>query len=209
MAGHVPQPAVEVRHGPAGHAAVAGDRVYVLGAAGMLSCFDTATGGLVWQVDTTADYDVTVPVYGVSQSPLVEGDHLIVLLGGEPDAKLVAFDRETGEEAWRALDATSEPGYSSPIVIDAGGVRQLIVWHATAVTSLDPETGDIYWNQDFLIGGGMAIATPVRSGRYLVVSQFFNGSMMLALTPTGRPRACCGRGAIEASCRIRPTRCTR
>ena len=174
--------------GPRATPAVAGDRVYVLGAAGMLSCFDTATGDLVWQIDTTADYDVTVPVYGVSQSPLVEGDHLIVLLGGEPDAKIVAFDRETGEEAWRALDATSEPGYSSPIVIDAGGVRQLIVWHATAITSLDPETGDIYWNQDFMIGGGMAIATPVRSGRYLVVSQFFNGSLMLALNPD-RPAA--------------------
>ena len=174
--------------GPRATPAVAGDRVYVLGAAGMLSCFDTATGDLVWQIDTTLDYDVTVPVYGVSQSPLVEGDHLIVLLGGEPDAKVVAFDRETGEEAWRALDATSEPGYSSPIVIDAGGVRQLIVWHATAITSLDPETGDIYWNQDFPVGSGLAIATPVRSGRYLVVSQFFNGSMMLALNPD-RPAA--------------------
>ena len=174
--------------GPRATPAVAGDRVYVLGAAGMLSCFDTATGDLVWQIDTTLDYDVTVPVYGVSQSPLVEGDHLIVLLGGEPDAKIVAFDKETGAEAWRALDATSEPGYSSPIVIDAGGVRQLIVWHATAITSLDPETGDIYWNQDFPIGGGMAIATPVRNGRYLVVSQFFNGSMMLALNPD-RPAA--------------------
>ncbi len=174
--------------GPRATPVVAGDRVYVLGAAGMLSCFDTATGGLVWQVDTTVDYDVTVPVYGVSQSPLVEGNHLIVLLGGEPDAKVVAFDTETGAEAWRALDTTSEAGYSSPIVIDAGGVRQLIVWHATAVTSLDPETGDVYWNQDFAIGGGMAIATPVHNGRYLVVSQFFNGSMMLALNPD-RPAA--------------------
>ncbi len=174
--------------GPRATPAVAGGRVYVLGAAGMLSCFDTATGDLIWQIDTTVAYDVTVPVYGVSQSPLVEGDHLIVLLGGEPDAKVVAFDKETGEEAWRALDATSEAGYSSPIVIDAGGVRQLIVWHATAVTSLDPATGDVYWSQDFGIGGGMAIATPVRSGRYLVVSQFFNGSLMLALNPD-RPAA--------------------
>ena len=174
--------------GPRATPAVDGDRVYVLGAAGMLSCFDTGAGDLIWRIDTTVDYDVTVPVYGVSQSPLVEGSHLIVLLGGEPDAKVVAFDKVTGAEAWRALDATSEPGYSSPIVIDAGGVRQLIVWHATAVTALDPETGGVYWNQEFMIGGGMAIATPVRSGRYLVVSQFFNGSLMLALHPD-RPAA--------------------
>ena len=175
-------------NGPRATPAVDGERVYVLGAAGMLLCFDTGTGELIWQVDTTVDYDLTVPVYGVSQSPLVEGNNLIVLLGGEPDAKVVAFDKETGAEVWRALDSTSEAGYSSPIVIDAGGVRQLIVWHATAVTSLDPQTGAVYWNQDHPIGGGMAIATPVWSGRYLVVSQFFNGAMMLVLNPD-RPAA--------------------
>ena len=131
---------------------------------------------------------MTVPVFGVSQSPLVEGDHLIVLLGGEPDAKVVAFDKATGEEAWRALESDSEPGYSSPIVITSGGVRQLIVWHASAVTSLDPETGEIYWEQPFAVGGGLSIATPVRSGRYLAVSQFFNGTMMFALNPD-RPAA--------------------
>lgn len=174
--------------GPRTTPTVDGDRVFVFGAAGMLSCFETKTGKLVWRTDTVEDYGVTVPVFGVSQSPLVEGDYLIVVLGGEPDAKVVAFDKATGQEAWRALDTTSETGYSSPIVISAGGVRQLVVWHATAITSLDPETGEIYWNQDFAVGGGMTISTPVRNGRYLVVSQFFNGSMMLALNPD-RPAA--------------------
>ena len=163
-------------------------RVYTLGAAGMLSCFDTGTGDLLWRVDTVTDYDSTVPVQGTSQAPIVEGDLLIAAVGGEPDAKVVAFDKVTGDEVWRSLDNISETGYSAPIVIDAGGVRQLILWHATAITSLNPETGEIYWNQDFTIGGGMAITTPVRSGRYLVVSQFFNGSMMLALNPD-RPDA--------------------
>ena len=174
--------------GPRATPLVDGDRVYILGAAGMLSCFDTATGDLVWRIDTADAYDVTVPVFGVSQSPLVEGDHLIVLLGGEPDAKVVAFDKATGVEAWRALESDSEPGYSSPIVITSGGVRQLIVWHASAVTSLDPETGEVYWEQPFEVGGGLSIATPVHAGRYLAVSQFFNGTMMFALNPD-RPAA--------------------
>ena len=174
--------------GPRATPTVEGGRVYILGAAGMLSCFDTATGDLVWRIDTQADYGVTVPVYGVSQSPLVEGDLLIVVLGGEPDAKIAAFDKATGEEVWRALENNSETGYASPIVIDAGGARQLIVWHATAITSLDPATGEVWWEQPFAIGGGLSITTPVRSGRYLVVSQFFNGSMMLALN-SDRPAA--------------------
>ena len=174
--------------GPRAVPTVDENRVYTLGAAGMLSCFDTETGDLLWRVDAVTDYDSTVPVQGTSQAPIVEGNLLVAAVGGEPDAKVVAFDKVTGDEVWRSLDNISETGYSAPIVIDAGGVRQLILWHATAITSLNPETGEIYWNQDFTIGGGMAITTPVRSGRYLVVSQFFNGSMMLALNPD-RPDA--------------------
>jgi len=179
---------VKFATGPRATPTVSGDQVYILGAAGMLSCFDTATGELIWRVDTVAEYGVTVPVFGVSQSPLVEGDHLIVLVGGEPDAMVMAFDRETGDEAWRAIETTSEPGYSSPIVVTAGGVRQLIVWHTAAVTSLNPETGDIWWQYDFPVPSGLTIGTPVWNGRYLLVTQVENGGLMLALNPD-RPAA--------------------
>ena len=174
--------------GPRATPTVDGDRVHVLGAAGMLSCFDTATGELLWQIDTAADYGVTVPVYGVAHSPLVEGDLLITLLGGEPDAMVVAFDKATGAEAWRAIDTVSEAGYSSPIVTTAGGVRQLIVWHPAGVTSLDPATGAIWWQHDFPLASLLTIGTPVRSGRYLLITQVENGGLMLALNPD-RPAA--------------------
>ncbi|MEE2964229.1 MAG: PQQ-binding-like beta-propeller repeat protein [Acidobacteriota bacterium] len=179
---------VKFATGPRATPTVNGDQVYILGAAGMLSCFETATGDLTWRVDTVADFGVTVPVFGVSQSPLVEGDHLIVVLGGEPDAMVVAFDTATGAEAWRAIETTSEPGYSSPIVITAGGVRQLIVWHAAAVTSVNPATGAIWWQHDFSVPSGLTIGSPVRSGRYLLVTQVENGGLMLALNPD-RPEA--------------------
>ena len=83
---------------------------------------------------------------------------------------------------------TSETGYSSPIVIDAGGTRQLIFWHATALVSLNPETGETYWEQEFRNTGGLSIGTPVRSGRYLLISQFRTGSMMMTLD-NDRPAA--------------------
>ena len=176
--------------GPRATPTVDGDRVYILGAAGMLLCFDTASGDLIWQVDTVADYGVTVPVYGVAHSPLVEGEHLIALLGGEPDAMVVAFDKATGAEAWRALDTISEAGYSSPIVITAAEVRQLIVWHPTGVSSLDPATGSTWWEHDFLLDSGLTIGTPVRSGRYLLITPVEKGGLMLALNadrPAARP----------------------
>ena len=159
--------------GPRATPTVDGDRVYVLGAGGRLVSLETETGRVAWQVDTVVQYDATGPVYGMSNAPLVDDDRLIVLVGGEPDALIVAFDKTTGAEVWRALPATSETGYSQPVIIDAGGTRQLIVWHAVALTSLDPETGDVYWDQEWQVGGGMTIATPVWSGGYLLVSHFF------------------------------------
>ena len=175
-------------NGPRTPPTVDEDRVYVLGAAGMLLCLATETGELIWQVDTDVDYDTTVPVYGVSNAPIVEGELLIAVVGGFPDAKVVGFDKTTGAEVWRALEMTSEPGYSSPIVITAGGTRQLIFWHATALTSLNPATGETYWEQEFVLDNGLSITTPVRSGQYLVTSQFRNGSMMMALN-NDRPAA--------------------
>ena len=175
-------------NGPRTPPTVDENRVYVLGAAGMLLCLATETGELIWQVDTGVDYDTTVPVYGVSNAPIVEGELLIAVVGGFPDAKVVGFDKTTGEEVWRALEMTSEPGYSSPIVITAGGTRQLIFWHATALTSLNPATGETYWEQEFVLDNGLSITTPVRSGQYLVTSQFRNGSMMMALN-NDRPAA--------------------
>ncbi len=175
-------------NGPRTPPTIEGGRVYVLGAAGMLSCFDAETGALAWRIDSTTEYGATVPVYGVAQAPLVEGDVLIAVLGGEPDAKIVGLDKETGEERWRALGMTSETGYSSPIVIEAGGVRQVIFWHASALVSLNPQTGDVYWEQEFRNTGGLAIASPVRSGPYLLISQFRTGTMMMRLN-NDRPEA--------------------
>ena len=159
-----------------------------MGAGGILLALNTTTGTIAWQVDTVADYDATVPVYGTSSAPLATGNLVIAMVGGQPDALVVAFNQETGNEVWRALSGQSETGYSQPVIVKAGGTQQLIVWHATGLTSLNPLTGVVYWNQDWFIGGGMTITTPVQDGPYLLVSHFFNGSMMMALNPD-RPSA--------------------
>ncbi len=174
--------------GPRATPTVDGDRVYAVGATGRLWCLDAGSGAVVWSTDYVAEYDTSVPTWGVTSAPLVDGERLIALVGGEPDALVVAFDKRTGREIWRALEVVGEMGYAQPIIYEAGGARQLIIWHPAALVSLDPETGSVYWDQAWEAGMGMSIVTPVRSDNYLLVSQFYNGSLMLRLNPD-RPAA--------------------
>ena len=167
--------------GPRATPTVDGDRVYVVGAAGDLYCLDVETGDVLWEKHYIADYDSFIPTWGVTSAPIVDGDRLITVVGGEPGGLVMAWDKRTGEEIWRALDVVGEMGYGQPIIIEAGGARQLIIWHAAALVSLNPETGEVYWDEEWEAGAGMSVATPVRSGNYLVVSQFYRGSMMMQL----------------------------
>ncbi len=170
--------------GPRATPTVDVDRVYFAGADGKLFCLRAATGETVWMRDFMAEYHAEISAWGFSSSPLVDGDRLIALVGGPPDARVVAFDKMTGKEIWRALPMNSEIGVASPIIIEAGGARQLIIWYDGAVSSLDPVTGKVYWQQPYKVGAAMSIATPVRSGSFLFFTNFYNGSLMLSLDET-------------------------
>ena len=174
--------------GPRATPTVDGDRVYVVGAAGMLLCLKVDTGELVWQKNPIAEYNAYVSTWGVASAPLVDGNRLICIIGAEPDGKVMAFDKYTGEEIWRALSSDWEMGQGQPVIYEAGGVRQLIIWHPKAVSSLDPATGAVYWEEPIDVPSGLTIATPVRRGPYLLISHFYGGSMMMRLN-RDRPEA--------------------
>ena len=170
--------------GPRATPTVDDGHVYALGAMGNLVALDVADGRLLWQTDYVQDFNATVPSWGITGAPLVDGDRLICLVGGEPDAKIVAFDKLTGEMLWQALSSDWEPGYTQPILIEAGGARQLIVWHPRAISSLNPETGAVYWEVSHIVDMGMTVPTAVRSGPYLFVTSQWGGARMLRLTET-------------------------
>lgn len=159
--------------GPNGTPVVADGKVYAMGPLGhRLFCLEAASGALVWKKDLEVDYQIDETT-GISTSPLIEGKLLILLIGGTPDAGVVALDKESGQEVWRSLDEYA--AHSSPIIITAGGVRQLIVWTLDSVTSLDPATGKPYWREKFNAGGSASVvSTPVFSGDRLLV----NGLML-------------------------------
>jgi outer membrane protein assembly factor BamB len=167
--------------GPRATPTVDGDRVYVLGAKGALRCLDVESGDVIWKKDFEEDYGTRVPAWGVAGAPIVEGDLLIAFVGGRDDALVVAFDKRTGHEVWRALSTGDDPGYAQPVIFDVGGTRQLIVWHPQRVASLSPKTGALHWNVPFEVDLGMTVATPVMNANRLLVSCFFNGSLLLEL----------------------------
>jgi outer membrane protein assembly factor BamB len=171
--------------GPRATPTVDGDRVYVVGADGKMFCLSVKDGSIIWKKDYAADYKADHRTWafdwGFASSPLVDGERLICLVGGSPDAKVVAFDKMTGKEIWRALTSESDIGVAQPIIIDAGGGRQLIIWYPGAVASLDPVTGKILWQQPYKVGGSMTVALPVQHGSELFLTTFYDGPLMLTL----------------------------
>jgi len=163
--------------GPRTTPLVSAGKVYTLGAEGHLFCFDAATGKVIWFRELKKDYQIQSPVWGFSASPLLDGHCLICVVGG-PESVAVAFHKDSGKEIWRALSAI-EPGYSPPMIYEAGGKRQLIIWHPEAVNSLDPQTGKVYWTEPFEVRAGLTIASPRKSGNLLFVTSFYGGPMML------------------------------
>jgi outer membrane protein assembly factor BamB len=165
--------------GPRATPAVAEGKVYTLGAEGNLHCLDAESGDLVWSKDLKKEYKIEAPMWGFCGHPLVDGQKLICLVGGEGSVA-VAFDKNTGKELWRALKAT-EPGYCPPSIIEAGGKRQLLIWHPEALNSLNPETGEVYWSTDLKPMYGMSIAHPQKSGDYLYTCGIGDAAVLLKL----------------------------
>jgi outer membrane protein assembly factor BamB len=171
--------------GPKATPTVDGDRVYFLGNVGALLCLDVKTGEVLWKKNYRTDFHARTeqwPAYwGWSSAPLVDGDKLLVQVGGYPDAKVVAFDKRTGSELWRSLSGDYAPGFSPLIIINAGGARQLIAWDIAGVNSLDPESGKAYWQIPWSLTQLSNAVTPVQAGSLLYFSSFYNGSLMLQL----------------------------
>jgi outer membrane protein assembly factor BamB len=158
--------------------------VFTLGAMGDLLCLDAKTGAVRWSRKLAKDYKTKPPVWGWSASPLLDGQLLYSLVGG-PGSAVVAFNKDTGKEVWKAL-TTEEVSYSPPVIVEAGGTRQLIVWHSESINGLDPSTGRVFWTQPYPTQGkpqrpAVNIVTPRLLGDRLFISAVYHGPMMLQL----------------------------
>jgi outer membrane protein assembly factor BamB len=170
--------------GPRTTPAVDGDKVYTIGTMGGVCCLDAAKGTVHWHKQLTEMFKTKPPLWGYASHPLIDGDRLICLAGGEGSA-VVALDKNSGKELWRALSA-KEVGYAPPMIFEAGGKRQLIVWHTDSINSLDPATGKVYWTVPFEDPAKdghpkITVSTPRKEGDLLFVSAVHTGSLVAKL----------------------------
>ncbi len=156
--------------------------VYTLGAEGHLFCFNLETGDVVWSKDLKNIYNTKAALWGYAGHPLIDGDRLITLAGGD-GSHVVAIDKNNGNEVWKAL-TSPEQGYSPPTIIEAGGVRQLILLRPDAVTSVDPTNGKEYWSVPYKASSGSIIMSPIKMGNHLYVGGYSKQSLLLKLDET-------------------------
>jgi outer membrane protein assembly factor BamB len=170
--------------GPRATPTVSDGRLFTLGAMGDLLCLDARDGKLVWEQHFLKQFTTEPPVWGYAAHPLLDGTRLICTVGGSNSA-VVAFDKQTGKELWRALTAR-EIGYAPPVIYNIRGERHLIIWHPDAVTALNPETGKVLWTHAYPVGGKpqrpeVTIAMPRLAGSKLFLTSFYQGSLLLEL----------------------------
>ena len=127
--------------GPRATPTIADGHAFTLGAEGMLSCWDLANGRSVWQVDTKKEFTAAKGFFGMACSPLVEGNAVILNIGGERGAGIVAFDVSSGKVLWKATD--DEASYASPVAATFHGKPQVLVFTRAGLVSLDPMSGKV------------------------------------------------------------------
>lgn len=131
--------------GPRATPTIVEGRVYTLGATGILNCLDFATGERIWSEDILYDNDAELASWGMSGSPLVLEDLVVVSAGGKDGKSLVAYHKDTGERIWRG--GSSPAGYSSPLITTLAGVPQILIFNYGSVAAHDPSNGQVLWQQ--------------------------------------------------------------
>ncbi len=173
--------------GPRASVTIRDGRAYSIGTMGHANCYDAKTGEVIWERDLDADYKISeskrMPIWGISASPLLFGDNVILHIGGVDGACIVALNKQTGKEVWRALDDRAQ--YSSPVLVEQNGNDVVVCWTGDSVAGLNPSTGEVYWRHEFTPSRmPIGVATPVVKDNKIFCTSFYDGSLMLEMSTT-------------------------
>jgi outer membrane protein assembly factor BamB len=171
--------------GPRATPTAAGDRVFALGATGILNCLDSETGKRQWTVDVFLYNGADTPYHGASGSPLVAGDLVNVSAGGIDGRSLVAYERQTGRRVWQA--GADPAGYGSPLTCEICGKRQIVILNQPGLAAHDPRTGAVLWTYPWenSLRSNCSQPVPLGDGRLFVSSGHGRGCAVLQIRREG------------------------
>ena len=160
-------------------------RLYALGATGELRCLDANTGAVVWGKNILSENQASNLQWAQTASPLVVDDKVIVLPGGGGGKSVVAYNKMTGAPVWKALD--DRQAYVSPMLVELGARRQIMVVSSQRVVGLTPENGSLLWSYPWDTDMGINVSQPVviDRNRFFISSGYGKGAALVELKPSG------------------------
>jgi len=168
--------------GPRASVIIDGPYAYSLGAMGDLYCFNKGTGTVIWHRALKKEYAIRMPIWGIASAPIIIDNKIILIIGGENNAGIIALDKSTGNEIWRNLE--DEAGYSAPLLIKQAGREVLVVWTAANIAGMNPGNGEVFWKHEVKPRNmPINIVTPVHYDNYIFCSSFYDGSILIELEP--------------------------
>lgn len=188
------------------------NRCYTFGAEGKLLCLELATGKKMWERNTDKDWDVPEAFFGVGSTPILENDLLIVMVGGQPNSGVVAFNAETGKTVWESVGEKNWQGqpmlgwpgeppvnwmnhwkqasYATPVAATIHGRRQILCLMRQGLVSLEPKTGEVNFSRWFCstVNESVNAANPVVVDDLVFLSAAYYrvGSVLLRVKPDGK-----------------------
>ena len=172
--------------GPRATPAIAGTQVFTFGAEGMLNCWNFATGAKLWSVDAKSKFGAPNGFFGMACSPLVEGNAVLLNIGGSNGAGIIAFDKATGKVLWKASD--DEASYSSPVAATVHGQRYAFFLTRKHLTALDPASGKVAFEFPWTpqIHASVSAATPLIIEDLIFISASYGaGAALLRFRESG------------------------
>lgn len=158
--------------GPRGTPTVDGDKVYVEGGHGDVSCLEAKSGNTLWHINLTKSFGGGVPGWGYSESPLIAGDLVIVTPGGQ-QGTLLALNKKTGEEVWQSGDLNEGAHYSSPVLAEINGVHQIVQFGNQSVFGVSLEDGKRLWNYKAPANGTANCCAPIVDENFVFASSSY------------------------------------
>jgi outer membrane protein assembly factor BamB len=170
--------------GPRGTPTIDGDRLYALGGNGDLSALDARTGMIIWSKNVLREFGWQNIQWGISESPLVLGNKVLVNAGGR-GASIVAFNKTDGSVIWKSQ--SDEPGYSSGMPLDVNGLTQVVFFTASRALGLDSKDGRLLWEYERPANNVANVATPIiRANRIFISSDYGTGGGVIEIKPDNK-----------------------